>query len=400
MSERQTTMQRHRAWQGPAVFSYGFRTFFLLAGVQALWSLPLFVLWYLGLAAAPEGLSVLAWHSHALLFGYVPAVIAGFLLTAVPNWTGRLPVIGWPLVGLAALWLAGRIAAAFPQLLGPLATAVLDLSFLVVLALVIGREIVAGKNLRNLKVLALVAMLVLAGVVFHVDLARGARPLIGERLALSVILMLIMLIGGRIIPSFTGNWLRQRRVDRLPAPFGRLDAAAMVLAGLALLAWVLAQPLLGGAPVAVLLLAAGVAQALRLARWQGAATLDEPLVSVLHAAYAFVPLGFGLAGLGAWLGDAAMTTAAIHAWTSGAIGLTTLAVMTRASLGHSGQPLHADRRIAAIYLLAGAAALLRVASALLPQVAMIGIGLAGLMWTAAYAQFLIVYAPMLMRPRR
>lgn len=398
---QKTTMQKARAWRGPALFSYGFRPFFFFGAIYAGFAVALWTLWRYDLAPLPSAFPPVAWHAHELLFGYGPAVVAGFLLTAVPNWTGRLPVVGWPLVVLFALWCVGRLAMLLAPAGAPVALLALTLVFPVTLAAVIGREIVAGDNWRNLKVLVAVAVIALAQVIFQVEVALGGQSVFGERLAVGALVMLIAIIGGRIIPSFTVNWLKRVNPGRLPKPFDRYDTFAMILAGLALVAWVL-LPALGGAsrPVAALLLAAGLAHLVRLTRWAPDRTWREPLVAVLHVSYLFVPIGFFLAAAAAWNGEAALFTATVHAWTVGAIGMMTLSVMTRATRGHTGRALAAPADTTVIYLAIFAAALARIGAALAPQHAGWLLPVAGLCWSLAFFGFALVYGPMLTMRRK
>jgi uncharacterized protein involved in response to NO len=395
-----TTMSLQRAWTGPALFTYGFRPFFLFGALQAALMVAIWVPWYLGLIRAPSAFPPVVWHTHELLFGYVPAIFAGFLLTAVPNWTGRLPVLGWPLAGLFALWLLGRAVVAGSQWFDPFSVAALSLAFPLALSAVIGREIVAGKNWRNLAVLAGIAVLMLAQGLFHYEIWRYGRSTYGDHLAVAATLVMIMLIGGRIVPSFTINWLKMNNPGPLPTPFNSYDKIAMVVGVLALLAWV-AAPLsaaLEGAAAALCLLA-GALHAIRLGRWQGWRTLREPLVTVLHIAYAFVPLGFLLAAIALWDGQSPVATGATHAWTTGAIGLMTLAVMTRASRGHTGHTLTAPPGTVAIYALIIVAALARLVAALWPEALFPALSLAGLAWVGAFGLFAALYGPMLVKPK-
>ncbi len=286
-------LQRRREYAGPALFAYGFRPFFLAAGLWAAFGILLWLPQFLGLVTLPTVFGALDWHIHEMLYGYVAAAIAGFLLTAIPNWTGRLPVSGWPLAGLAALWLAGRVAILFSSAIGGVAAAAIDVSFLVTLAAVAAREIVAGRNWRNLRVLIVLAVLAAGNVVFHAEvLTRGAADY-GIRIALAAVVGMIMLIGGRIVPSFTNNWLARNNPGRKPVPFSRFDMLVIAASAVALIGWV-------AAPFAVatgaLLLAAGVLHLVRLARWAGDRTLRDRLVLILHVAYFFVPLGFLLMG--------------------------------------------------------------------------------------------------------
>lgn len=400
MTAATTTMERHRAWLGPAVLSFGFRPFFLLGAVWAALAMALWVAMLTGKLALPTTFDPVTWHAHEFLFGYLGAIIAGFLLTAVPNWTGRLPVTGWPLAGLTAAWLVGRLAVTFSQGLPRLAVAVIDLALVAALAVLLGREIVVGRNWRNLPVVGLLVLFGCANALFHWEAARGgyAAQGMGLRLGLGAVLMMIAVIGGRIVPSFTRNWLTKQGAGRLPVPpMQRFDLAALGLLLAALLAWV-AAPL---APLTGMALGlAGLVHLARMARWAGDRTLGEPLVLVLHLGYVFVPLG-ALAGaveiLGpGWLGAGS----AQHLWMAGALGLMTLAVMTRATLGHTGRALTAGRGTVAIYAAVICAALARIGAGAWPEAASPLHSLSGASWIAAFAGFAALYGPMLLRPRQ
>jgi len=386
-------LERRLKYAGPALFSYGFRPFFLGG---AIWSVACIVLWipqFTGELALRTAFAPLDWHIHEMLYGYIAAVIAGFLLTAIPNWTGRLPIAGAPLMGLAALWLAGRLAILFSGFVGIALAAVVDIAFLATLALVAAREIVAGRNWRNLRVLAAIGVLIAGNVAFHAEVYRFGRADYGTRIGIAAAIMLISLVGGRIVPSFTRNWLARRDAGRLPAPFSRFDVVAIAVSLLALALWAA----LPQGPIAGLaLIAAAIMQGVRLARWAGERTAADRLVLVLHAGYAFVPVGFAFTGA-AMLAPAIPASIGIHAWTAGAIGLMTLAVMTRASLGHTGHPLAAGRGTEAIYLLALGAAVLRMAAGVAGS--MLLMELASAAWVAAFGGFVLLYGPMLYRER-
>lgn len=391
-----TTAERRRARQGPAILALGFRPFFLAGAVWAALAMLAWLLVLTGRLALPVAMGPVDWHVHAFLYGYLPAIVAGFLLTAVPNWTGRLPVTGWPLLALVSLWLAGRLAVLAGLWLGPLTIAIIDLAFLASFAVVVARELIAGANKRNLPVLLLLTLLLIGNAVFHLEVALAGNAVIGTRLGITGAIMLIMLIGGRIVPSFTRNWLAKRGSGRLPAPMGPLDGVAIAVAGLALMSWMV-EPM---TPLTALLaLVAGVLQLVRLGRWAGDRTLAEPLVLILHLGYAFVPLGFLLVAGAFFLPDAIQPVAAIHAWTAGAIGTMSLAVMTRASLGHSGRPLTADGWTQAIYVLILGAALARIlAGTALPLPGLQY--LAASLWILAFGTFVLAYWPILTKPRR
>jgi uncharacterized protein involved in response to NO len=383
-------LERRRSYAGPALLSYGFRPFFLLGAAWAAFGVLLWMPQYFGELTLPIAMAPRDWHVHEMLYGYVAAVAAGFLLTAIPNWTGRLPVNGAPLAGLAALWIAGRLAILFSADIGLPAAACIDVAFLLTLALTAVREIVAGRNWHNLRVLVVLGLLIAGNVVFHLEVLWKGSADYGIRLAVGAVIGLIMLIGGRIIPSFTRNWLARRTPGRLPAPFSRYDMAAIAFAALALALWCAAP---GAAFVGAMLGAAGLLHLVRLARWAPERTFADRLVLVLHAGYAFVPIGFLLTAASILWPQAVPTSAGIHAWTTGAIALMTLAVMTRASLGHTGAALAASPSTQAIYLCALAAAVFRIAAAFAPSILLLH--LAAVPWVLAFGGFVLVYGPKL-----
>lgn len=384
-------------WSGPAILSFGFRPFFLFAALWAALSMALWILMLRSGLALPTSFDPLSWHAHAALFGYLGAVLAGFLLTAVPSWTGRPPLAGWTLLGVVVLWLLGRIAVAVSEYLPPLAVAVTDLACLVVLGGIMGREIVAAKNWRNLIVIANLGVFVAGNALFHAEAARGGHAASGYglRIGLAAGIMLISLIGGRIVPAFTRNWLAERESDRLPAEFGPLDKLALVLSLLALLFWV-AMPRGNGA--GLLLLVAGLVQFARLARWRGLRAGAEPLVWILHVGYAFVPVGMLALGTAILWPGSLTHAAAQHLWMAGAIGVMTLAVMTRAALGHTGRPLAAGAGTTALYLLVIASVVVRFLSGVQPHWAPSLWTVSAILWTLGFAGFAIVYGRLLIGP--
>ena len=386
---------RLRAYDGPALFSYGFRPFFLLGAIYAGLAILMWLPVLHGQLSMTTAFGPRDWHVHEMLFGYVPAVMTGFLLTAVPNWTGRLPIQGGPLVTLVLIWIAGRAAVTFSGLIGWLPAAAVDAAFLLTLAAVVAREIVTGRNWRNLKVVAIVSVLALSNIAFHLEAFwRGAADT-ATRLAIGTIILLITLIGGRIVPSFTRNWLARQGAGRLPAPLDRLDQVAIVATIIALATWI-GLPLAPTTGAALVL--AGLLQAIRLGRWAGYRALGEPLVLILHLGYAFVPIGFLLLGAAAF--DLVPVSAGIHAWTAGAIGAMTLAVMTRASLGHTGHDLTATATTQLIYVLVVIAACARIGAALIASWTVPLLELSAFAWAGAFLGFAIVYGPLLWRRRK
>jgi len=389
-----TSIPRLKPYRGAPLFSYGFRPFFFLGAVYAAVAVALWLPLWEGELTIPTLFAPRDWHVHEMLFGFVPAIVTGFLLTAIPNWTGRLPLQGMPLVVLVALWIAGRFAVACSQQIGWPLAAIIDSGFLVLVATACAREIVAGGNWRNLKVLIPVTVLTLANAGFHWEAHAYGTADVSTRIGVATILTLIMLIGGRVIPSFTRNWLARFNPGRLPTPFGRFDAVAIVASSAALVFWVFAPT---GAVTGTLLLGAGLLQFLRLARWAGERTTQERLVLILHVAYLFVPVGFVLSAMAAF--GLALPSAGLHSWMTGAAGTMTLAIMTRASLGHTGRDLTATAGTQAIYLVVLFAALARVLAALFPTWAIVLICVAGVCWVAAFTGFAVLYGPLLFRPR-
>lgn len=381
-----------RAYRGPILLKQGFRPFFLAAGG---WALAAMLLWLALLhgVALPSAFDPVTWHAHEMLFGFAAAAVAGFLLTAIPNWTGRLPVRGASLGILAAIWLAGRLAVASSALIGALPAALIDLAFLVTFAGVLAREILAGGNWRNLPVVAVVGLLAVGNLLFHLEaLDLAATAALGQRLTVAVIVLLISLIGGRIIPSFTRNWLAKRGAGPMPQPFGGVDRLALAATALAGLAW---AALPEEAPVGWLALIAALANAIRLSRWCGWRTLSEPLVWILHLGFGWLPIGLALLGL-SLLSPTIPQSTAIHALTAGAMGTMILAVMTRATLGHTGQALTAGPGTAAVYLFVTLAAALRILAPIAPSGIETVLALAALCWIGAFGLFLVLYAPKLL----
>jgi uncharacterized protein involved in response to NO len=389
------TMQKLRAYQGPALFSYGFRPFFLFGAIYAGAMVPLWLAVFAGDISLPTAFAPRDWHVHEMLFGYVAAVIAGFLLTAVPNWTGRLPIQGMPLAILFAAWLAGRWAVTFSVLIGWQLALMLDAAFLLLLAAAAAREIIAGRKWNNLMVVGVVSMLAVTNVAFHVEAHLGGLAEYSTRVGIGLVVTLVCVIGGRIVPSFTRNWLARREPGRLPIPFNRFDAITIAAGVGAMIAWVITP---SGRFAAAALGIAGLLHLVRLVRWAGYRTLSDRLVLILHVAYAFVPTGFLLAALAAV--DLVAPSAGIHAWTGGAIGSMTIAVMTRASLGHTGQALSASLATQFVYASIVVAALARVCAALEPAHSVPLLIVAGVAWAAAFLGFALVYAPLLCGTRK
>ena len=382
---------------GAVLFSHGFRPFFLGG---ALWAALAMALW-MGMLGGhfrlPTAFDAVSWHAHEFLFGYGGAIIAGFLLTATPSWTGR-PLTGWALAGLAALWLSGRVLVGVSAALPPALVAAVTLAFPVLLFVIIAHALIAGRNRRNLILLPLLGAFIAGQALFHWTAAQGGFPAQGEglRLALGAMILLLALIGGRVIPAFTRNWLAQNGAVAMPVmtAFDRGALAALLLA-IGLWVWVPGLQITGGA-----LILAGLLHTARLLRWSGHRTLGEPLIASLHVGYGLLAGGAILLGAEIVLRGAAAPAPAQHVWMAGAIGLTSLAIMTRATLGHTGRPLTAGPITVALY-----------SALLLSMAARVGAGywvaeaddlhaLAALWWIVAFAGFAAAYGPALTRPRR
>ena len=394
--ERMLALRKARLAAAPPILRGGFRPFFFFGSVWAALALVFWIAALIAGTALPSAFDALSWHRHEMLFGFVGAIIAGFLLTAIPNWTGRLRIAGPPLATLAGLWFAARLALYFSGSLGIWLAAALDVGFYLVFAFVAGREVVAAKN-RNFPLVILMLLFGLANAADYVGVAglitdRDA----GMRAGIALVVMIISLVGGRIVPSFTRNWMtKQGWTTGLPGQPSRFDQLVLAATGVAMLAWLLAP---GAELTGVILAVAGLLQLVRLARWRGWRTISDPLVLVLHVGYLWIPVGLLL--LGASVLDAEIPrTAAIHALTTGAMATMILAVMTRATLGHTGRELKAGPATVAVYVLITLAALIRVAAALSLVGYRTGIEAAGGLWIGAFLVFLASYGPMLFRSR-
>ena len=380
----------------PAVLTQGFRPFFLAAGI---WSMAAIAIWIVMLATGstlPSRFDPLSWHIHEMLFGFVMAAIAGFLLTAIPNWTRRLPINGLPLALLVGLWLFGRLICLVSAFVPFWLSAAADLSFPMVLIAVAAREIVAGRNWRNLPMVVPVTVLGAANLLMHLEADGFAVPAgVGWRLGLAAVIILISVVAGRIVPSFTRNWLAKRGASELPSSHGLVDRVALGILHLGLLGW--AFDLEARYVGAVLLLGAAL-NLWRMLRWRGTATRAEPLLVILHVGYGWLVIGAALLGLT----DARCRCAAQcrhpHPH-DGRIGTMILAVMTRTTLGHTGRTLTANRITGLIYILVGLAAVIRVTAAFEADWTMPCLIASACFWIAGFGLFLLTYGPFLLKPR-
>lgn len=393
-----TSAQQMRSWQGPALFSYGYRPFFLFASIWAVFSIIAWVMTFTGHETLAIAIDHFSWHAHSFLFGYLWAVIAGFLMTAVPNWTGRLPIVGWPLATLVALWLIGRIAMTFSYYLPNGVTIVCDLLFPLAFTFAIGREIIMGKNWRNLKILILLVMLFCANCLFDGEAFSQvyAADSYGARWALAIAVFLIAIIGGRIIPSFTRNWMVKQSITNLPAPHDKIDLAIMIFTAICLVSWVIFPDAIFTAIIGGI---CGLANLYRLIRWHGWLTKKEPLVWVLHLGFLFIPLGFIALTLSTFDILHGGRAPVQHLWMAGGIGLMTIAVMTRASLGHAGRPLTVSWPVVLVYCSLFCSVVLRVIAGIADN-DLTMLNISGTLWILAFVGFVVLYWNILTKPRQ
>lgn len=375
---------------GGALWNLGFRPFYLLASVFGAAGIAVWAAQFAGWFPGGAYLQGYLWHAHEMLFGYTVAVIAGFLLTAVRNWTNLPTPAGLPLAGLAALWVAGRILVLLPW---PLVAALVNAAFPIAAAIAIGVPMVRSANRRNYFFSALLFLMGIAVLAFHLSyqgiLAFPTR--LGLLAGLDVVLFVMAVMGGRVIPMFTNNGVPGTNARRTLVT-ERLSLGSV----LALLAADLA--LASAEVVAVVALVAAVAHAARLWLWQPWRTSRTPLVWVLHAAYAWIVIHLALRSLSAFgvVGE----SLALHALTVGAIGGLTIGMMTRTARGHTGRPLVADGWEVAAYGLVMAAAVVRVGGGIaFPGAQVATVTISAALWSAALAIYAVRYWPVLTRPR-
>ena len=380
----------------PALFEVGFRPFYLLAAAFAVAALPLWMGFYFNALPAGEYLVGISWHTHEMLFGFAPAVIAGFLLTAVRNWTGRDTPAGAALAGLAGLWLAARILI----LTGPPAlAAAVDLAFLPLLAVATGIPIVRARNYRNLQIMAALLGLWLANLVFHSAHLNIISPFLewlGMLAALDVILLLLAIMAGRVIPAFIANAVPAAR----PARHGVIEFLA--IGSLLALLCIVVLNFFNRPPAiiaTVVLIIATAAHTIRLVLWQPWRAAGNPLLWMLPVAYLWVPVALLLRTLTALLPDFNQTMG-IHALTVGAVGGLMLAMMTRTALGHTGRELKAGPVELSAFLLVQMGGLVRVFPNMIwPERYDAFLLISTVLWSLAFAVYLVGYGPILSRPR-
>lgn len=379
-----------------ALFNYGFRPFFLLAGLYAVIAMLIWLTVYMtGIWPIGTATSYL-WHAHEMLFGFVSAAIAGFLLTAVPSWTGQHGFSGWPLIVLVMIWLLGRLVLPFYGQLPAVLIAFVDLAFFPVLGLMLIPSLLRGKS-RNLVFLLFLLFLFSANLIFHIALVQNnvAFASYGLLFGINIVLLIISIIGGRIVPAFTLSAIRRTDDTFVIMPFPALDRIAI-----ASILIVLIIDLLWPYSTAAgwLALIAALIHTVRLARWKTLRGLGEAIVWILHVGYAWVIIGLALKGIFLLTG-AIFSAAWLHAFTTGAFATMIMAVMTRAALGHTGRPLIAPPLIVVSYVLITLAAIVRVSGPSFPDVYLFSMSVSALFWIGAFVLFLVVYTPILIGPR-
>ena len=379
------------------LFAYGFRPFFLGVGLSAVVFVPMWVASFsFGLPLGTDWPPML-WHAHETLFGFATAAIAGFLLTAVPSWTGQKGFAGGPLVLVSGVWLLARLIVGSSAVWPPGLVAAADLAFLPVLVAFLAWPLIRQRN-RNTPLLLVLLVLWLCNASFHLGLFRGDLSLARQALltGVNVVVILVTVIGGRITPSFTTTALRARGVEGVVRSWRGMTSVTVALM-IAIAVVDVVQP--GGAVAGWVALAAAIAQGARLVQWQGFRMWRNPIVWILHLAYAWLPFGLLLKAL-ALLAGVAAAAFWLHALTIGAIATMILGVMTRVALGHTGRPLRVHPLTTLAYLLVSAAVLTRVFGTWLPWLSYpVFIAVSAAMWTTAFALFLWVYGPILLGPR-
>lgn len=375
------------------ILSNSFRPFFILCGLWAFFSIPIWLLNYFNIFNNLENISAILWHQHEMFFGFISAAMTGFILTALPNWTGKLPKNGWRLLLLIFLWITGRIAFLSSNIINNIFMAILDLPFLTILLFFISREVFASKNWKNFPIIILFFLFTIANWIFHIELIQhNLYPTISIKLAICILILLIAILGGRIIPSFTINWLKNQNNKALPIIKDKFDNLAIIILIIFLLFYMFYPNYILTPYFSII---AGFLHFFRLLNWKSWTVTSEPLVWILHLGYAWLVMALILFGL-SMLWNMIPSTVSIHAFTTGAFTTMIIAVMTRASLGHTGNKLKASSGTTVIYVAISIAAILRTIEPLLYNNNIILINLAGIFWSIAFGSFLFFYSPMLL----
>jgi uncharacterized protein involved in response to NO len=384
--------QPHPFWSG------AFRPLFLCAGILAIVAVIWWVASFAHGIAVPSLGSPSFWHGHEMIFGFGGAAIGGFLLTAIANWTGRPAIAGPMLMALTLTWLLGRFAIGFAESLPPLAVIIAVLAYFIFLIALGARELIAARNFKNMRVLAVISVIALFDGLFIASCLDviALDPAMLYQTAILTIILLIALIGGRVIPAFTRNWMAREQIAApLPAMFGRFDMACLASIALAIITVIISTdtPL----PGYVLLLAA-LLHAVRLIRWRGIYSWREPIVAMLHLGYFWVPVGMALLGASMIWPDTISSRDALHGLTGGAMACMIIAIAGRAALGHTGRELRAGFALNCAFGLIWFSTALRIAVGFSGSGYIIVLAVSTLMWLGGWLAFLIGYAPVLLGP--
>lgn len=383
--------------QPSALLAFAFRPFFLLTGLYGLVIVAAWISYLFGGIPLPLGWSSLHWHSHEMLFGLTSTAVAGFILTAMCNWTGAPPLQGKGLLALVLLWFAGRVVMWTASWLPVGVVAVVDMLFLPALAIYVARVLLRYGNKRNLILAALLTLFGIANLLMHIGFITAKTLFLtwGELLAFNLITLMMVVIGGRIIPAFTRNWLNNNRgLTEVVKPCPKLDRLTLITTALLIPAdFFVGIPALTG----VIALLAGGLNLLRLWHWHGWRAYKEPLLWILHIGYGWIILALVCKGLAAF----ALVPPSVwqHALGVGAMGTLILGIMTRVALGHTGRPMTLPDFAVVIYAAITIAALARVLTALAVIDYSFGLMLSASGWILAFGLFTAIYWPILSRPR-
>ncbi|MBE0436861.1 MAG: NnrS family protein [Methylomicrobium sp.] len=375
------------------VFGLGFRPFFILAGLFALLLILLWNAIYKGELSVQNYYAPNIWHAHEMLVGYSVAVIAGFLLTAVKNWTGQATASGDRLAGLCLLWLYGRILPFYAELLPDFMIALTDFAFLPVLAYSVSQPILRSGHNKSLVFIVLLALMTAANALVHLEMldVYESTAMLGLNMLLAIIILMIFVVAGRVFPFFTERGLKGIIAIRNPL----LDVLSIVSAASVFL---LQMAGISGHILAVSAIAALVVNLVRIAGWHVRQVWYVPLLWILYIGYGWILLGFALSALAAYA--IISYSLVLHAFTLGGIGVLTLGMMVRVSLGHTGRVMKVSNIIVTAFVLLNLSAFVRVVlPALLPAWYGQFIYISTLAWLAAFALFVFVYAPILLAPR-
>jgi uncharacterized protein involved in response to NO len=372
------------------VLGYGFRPFFLLGALYSVISLLIWGGFYAGYITPPLFMmDPVSWHAHEMIYGYTMAIVAGFLLTAVSNWTDSTPVRGFHLLGLCVIWLAGRVVMNFDLGFPEVAVLVFEGAFIPTLAFSLSIPLFKTWDKRNFVFLVLLSILFACDMIFLITKDRTSLYV-----AVMIIIAMISLIGGRIIPAFTVDALEERGEDVDETSQSKLDVLAILSLALVILTLVFVKQ--GGAILAGTAFLSTLIHALRLRRYHTLRILDNPMVWILHVGYSWVILGLFLIGVSA-LGFLPFSIA-LHAFTAGAIGSMTLGMMCRVALGHTGRNKIATKLTKVSFLLMQCAALMRVFGLLIaPEYSIEWIIGSATLWVFCFAVYILIYAPMLLK---